>query len=247
MPATMGMLQLCLLSWTALGPGASFIGRSQLTLANKRQPKGGDDAASRILSSERSCDFCDGANRTRSWHWPQCERCRSGSARIACWLRGKAAIFQSARECPGGPGNCPGSKMGSTARTVAEQAVHWFAPLRPRKVDPRIPPEPPHCPRMAGPSVHCFNSVPVAVARSRAASDPSPKYTMLISILHPSSGDATYQVDLNTSKKRTMAKVNPGPAPPRASTRCSRDPCQEGAVLTIQQFEDDIKAKKMAI
>lgn len=70
---------------------------------------------------------------------------------------------------------------------------------------------------------------------------------MLISILHPSSGDATYQVDLNTSKKRTMAKVNPGPAPPRASTRCFRDPCPEGAVLTIPQFEDDIKAKKMAI
>lgn len=123
--------------------------------------------------------------------------------------------------------NCPGSEMGSTARTVAEQAVDWFAPLRPPKGGPPNPSRASALPH-DGWSVHCFNSVPVAVARSRAASDPSPKYTMLISILHPSSGDATYQVGLNTSKKRTMAKVNPGPAPPRASTRCSRDPCQEG-------------------
>lgn len=248
MPATMVMLQLRLLSWTALGPGASFIGRSQLTLANKRQPKGGDDAASRILSSERSCDFCDGANRTRSWHWPQCERCRSGSACIACCLRGKAAISQSARECPGGPGNCPGSEMGSTARTVAEQAVDWFAPLRPRKVDPRIPPEPPHCPRMAGPSVR-----PLLQLRPRRRRQVTCRIRSVPEIhhanLHPSSivrgrhipGGSQHQ------QKKDHGKVNPGPAPPRASTRCSRDPCQEGAVLTIQQFEDDIKAKKMAL
>lgn len=185
MPATMVMLQLRLLSWAALGPGASsFIGRSQLTLANKTQAKGGDDDPSRTLSSERSCDFCDGANRTRSWHWPQCERCRSGSARIACCLRGKAAISQSARECPGSPGNCPGSEMGNTARTVAEQAVDWFAPLRPPKDGPPNPSRASALPH-DGWSVHCFNSVPVAVARSRAASDPVPEIHH--ANLHPSS------------------------------------------------------------
>lgn len=156
------------------------------SLANKRQPKGGDDAGSRILSSERSCDFCDGANRTVSWHWPQCERCRSGSARIACCLRGKAAISQSAR-VPWKLRDCETAQAAKWAtRPEPLLSKRWIGPPRcaPRKVDPPNPSRASVLPHDCW-SVHRFKSVPVAVARSRAASDPVPEIHH--ANLHPSS------------------------------------------------------------
>lgn len=177
-------------SWT----GCILYRSLQMTL----WPTRGSQKVERISHSVvgRSCDFCDGANRTASWHWPQCERYRSGSARIACCLRGKAAISQCEsaletarlRDCE----TAQAAKWATRPEPLLSKRRIGPPRCAPRKVDPRIPPKPPHCPTIAGPSRSPSSGhVPHPIR--------SPKYTMLISILHPSSEDATCQVGLNTS------------------------------------------------